>query len=237
MNLFDIAILLVIGASIVYGLYSGFLSSMFNSLGFLISYLCASLFYGAIARWFQGHDQWVSQLIHYTEGAARIPSLDLARSPISTLGAEQISSVVTQAQLPEPFGRLIESNISSYALLNSGATTLADYFNNTLVIVSINLISFVLLFLVLYATFSLVIAGTSYVVKFPVLRNLDWAAGGLIGLGRGILLALVFCSLVPIVLAVLPGGIDFIDEIFATSKYADFFLGNNPILQAIRGTI
>lgn len=237
MNLFDLVILVLVGISVVAGLYSGFLTTMFNSLAFFLSYLLSMLFYGSIARWFQGHPDWVAQIIHYTEGATSIPTLELARTPISSLGAEQISQVVTQAQLPYPFGRLVEMNILNHALAGEGASTLADYFNNTLVYVSINLLSFVLLFLLLYAAFSIAISAASYVVRFPVLRYGDSLAGGLIGAGRGVLLALVFCSLVPIALSVLPQGIDFIDDIFAKSAFASFYLENNPILQAIRGTI
>lgn len=237
MNILDIAIWAVLGASIVFGLYSGFLGSLANSVGMLLSYLFAWWFYGPLAKWFQGHEDWVAQLVHYTEGAARIPSLELARSNISALSHEQIVQTVEQADFPFPFGKLLLANIEGQTLEAIGAHTLGDYFNNTIVEVSINLISFAMLFLLLYAAFSIAIAATSYTVKLPVLRTLDWLAGGLVGLARGVMLALIACSLLPVVLSALPAGISLLDSILGGSSMLPFFLNSNPILDGIRGFI
>lgn len=237
MNYLDLAIWLVLGASIIIGLYSGFLSTLLNGLGMLISYICAWLFYGSLAEWFWGHTEWVEQLIHYTEGAARIPTLEMARSSISLLSAEQVGQIVDVSQMPEPFARLITENVAGHVLASQGLNTIADYFNNTVVYVSINIIGFVMLFLLLYIAFSIAISATAYVVRFPVIRTMDWLAGGIMGLGRGFVLAMVACSMIPIVLAILPSGIDFIDEILQTSSFAEFFLYKNPILDGIRGVI
>ena len=236
MNYLDLAVYLVIGVSIAIGLYSGFLSSLFNVFGMLISYACAWLFYSYLATWFYGHPDWIDQLIHYTEGASRLAT-DTARSSITLLTIEQAREIVAQAAMPEPFARLILDNIGNNALASQGMGTMADYFNNTVVYVSVNLISFTMLFLILYIAFSVAISATSYVVKFPILRAFDWALGGALGLGRGIMLAMIACSLIPIILAVLPSGIDFIDEIIETSKFAPFLLDKNPILEGIRGIV
>lgn len=237
MNILDIAIWAVLGASVIFGLYSGFLGTLANSAGMLLSYLLAWLFYGMLAAWFQGHEDWVGQLVHYTEGAARIPTLELARSGISALNAEQIARTVEQAAFPVPYGKLLLSNIAGQTLAATGAVTLADYFNNTIVEVSINLISFVALFLLLYTGFSVAIAATSYTVKLPVLRTMDWLAGGLVGLARGVMLALVACSLLPVALAALPSGVPMIESILESSGMLPFFLNSNPILDGIRGFI
>lgn len=237
MNILDIAIWAVLGASIVFGLYSGFLGSLLNSAGMLLSYAFSWLFYRPLASWFHGHEDWVGQLVHYTEGASRIPSLELARSSISALTSEQIAQTVSQAGFPFPFGKLLLQNIEGRTLEASGAYTLGDYFNNTIVEVSVNLISFAMLFLLLYIGFSIAIAATNYTVKLPVLRTMDWLAGGVVGLGRGVMLALVACSLLPVILAVLPSGIAFLDSILGGSNMLPFFLESNPILDGIRGFI
>ncbi len=236
MNYLDLAIFLIIGVSVAIGLYSGFLSSLFNALGMLISYVCAWLFYGSLATWFWSHVEWVAQLIHYTEGASRLAT-DTARASVGLLTPEQAQGIVMESAMPQPFARLILENIQGSVLAGQGLNTMADYFNNTVVYVSVNLLSFAMLFLILYVAFSVAISATSYVVKLPVLRVFDWAAGGLIGLGRGLFLALIACSLIPIVLAVLPSGIGFIDEIIATSTFAPYLLDGNPILEGIRGIV
>ena len=237
MNILDIAIWSVLGASIIFGLYSGFLGTLANSAGMLLSYLFAWWFYGSLASWFQGHEEWVGQLVHYTEGAARIPSLEYARSGISMLSSEQIAATVEQATFPIPYGKLLLMNIQGHTLAATGASTLADYFNNTVVEVSINLIGFVTLFLLLYTGFSIAIAATSYTVQLPVLRTMDWLAGGVVGLARGVMLALVACALLPVILAVLPAGVAMIDNILEQSALLPFFIDNNPILDGIRGFI
>ncbi len=237
MNLIDIAIWGVLGVSIVFGLYSGFLGSLLNSAGMLLSYLFAWWFYRPLASWFQGHEDWVGQLVHYTEGAARIPSLELARSNISALTPEQISATIEHANFPVPFGKLLASNIQGHTLASAGASTLGQYFNNTIVEVSINLLSFAMLFVLLYIGFSIAVAAVNYTVKLPVLRSMDWLAGALVGIGRGVMLALVACSLLPVVLAALPSGVPIVDSMLAGSKMLSFFLNSNPILDGIRGFI
>jgi uncharacterized membrane protein required for colicin V production len=237
MNIIDLALWAVLGVSIVFGLYSGLLGSLLNSVGMLFSYMFAWWFYKPVATWVQGHEDWVGQLIHYTEGAARIPSLELARSSISSLDSATIASTVEQARFPFPFGKLLLSNIESAALAHEGALTLGEYFNTTIVEVSINLLSFALLFALMYIGFSIAIAATNYVVKLPVLRTMDWLAGGVIGLARGVMLALVAVSLLPVVLSALPGGVPLIDDILGGSSMLPFFLDSNPILDGIRGVI
>ncbi len=237
MNIIDVAIMSVLGVSIIFGLYSGFLGSLLNSLGMLLSYLFAWWFYRPLAAWFQGHEDWVGQLVHYTEGAARIPSLELARADISTLSAEQIEKTIADANFPFPFGNLLSSNIAGDTLGPSGATTLEHYFNNTIVEVSINLLSFAMLFILLYIGFSIAVSATNYTLKLPVLRRLDWLAGGIVGLGRGVMLGMIVCSLLPVVLAALPSGVPMIEGILKGSDMLPFYMNSNPILEGIRGFI
>ena len=59
------------------------------------------------------------------------------------------------------------------------------------------MLAFLLAFIVIYAIVSLLINLLDHVVRFPVLRMFDWLPGGLCGLIRGSVIAVLLLTLLP----------------------------------------
>ena len=76
--------------------------------------------------------------------------------------------------------------------------------SQTIVSVSISILSFLICFLLAYVVLTFVIHLIQYVFELPVLRHLDALIGGVFGLVRGVLLLFILFTLVPIVMAVVP---------------------------------
>ena len=112
--------------------------------------------------------------------------------------------------------------------------TVSDLLSNTIVSVSLSILSFLICFLLSYIVLSFVIHLINYVFELPVLRHLDALAGGLFGLVRGALLLFILFALVPIVLAIAP--VPQIEEMIAASRMAPMF-DSQLILSILRSSI
>lgn len=235
MNLIDLAIVAVIGLSIAFGLYSGLISSLLNIIGLGISWLCAFTMYGRLSNWIIHNTSLMSQIVHYTEGASHIGSLEAANTAVSGASQSFVEQTVSQAGFPAPFDGMLLENILGEVFRGQGLTTMADYFNYTLAYAVLNIISFLLILVIFFALFSILNAIVGYVVQFPVLRQCDSLLGGAFGLVRGLFIVFALFMLLPIVLAVLP--LDFITEMLDQSRLAPLFRDYNFILDAIKSVL
>ena len=234
-NLIDVAIVAIIGLSVAYGLYSGLLSSVMNIVGLVVAWACAIFAYPTLSEWIVENTDWLQQIVHYTEGASSITSLETARTAVSGVSESFVIQAVNNANFPWPFSTMVYENIMGEAYAAHGLTTIADYFNYTLGYAALNIISFILILVIVYALFSMVNVLISYVAKLPVLRQFDSLLGGGFGLIRGIFIVFVIFMLVPVMLAVVP--VTLVQEMIDESRLASFFYEGNFILSAIRSVL
>jgi uncharacterized membrane protein required for colicin V production len=190
--------------SLLFGLYKGFIRSVLALLALFLSMWTAYSYAPKVTNWISGNDTLLNTVMYYSDASLRIPDLRDAETPVSTLSADRIVSIVAQADLPEPFSILLESNMmnQTYAVLPNA--TVSDYLNQTIVSVIINIISFVGIFLIAYLVFSLTISLAHYVFRFPSLRKFDALLGGIFGVGSGVFFVYILFALVPIFMTVLP---------------------------------
>ena len=97
----------------------------------------------------------------------------------------------------------------------------------------INIISFLMIYLILRIVSTYIMSWLDYSFKFFVLKKYDWIAGAAIGLIRGILGIAVIFTIMPIVLTVL--NFDAVREMVETNALASFFHNKNLILMIIPG--
>ncbi|MGI5898511.1 MAG: CvpA family protein [Christensenellales bacterium] len=234
-NLIDIAIIAVIGLSVAYGIYSGLLSSVMNIAGLLVAWVCAFLMYSSLSQWIIENTQLLQQIVHYTEGASNITSLETARTLVSSVSESFVAQAVRDANFPWPFNNMLYENIVGQVYISQGLLTFEDYFNYTLAYAALNIISFLLILFTVYLLFSMLSVLVGYVMKLPVLRQFDSLLGGGFGLIRGVFIVFVVFMLVPVVLAVVP--VDIVQEMIDESRLASFFYEGNFILSAIKSVL
>ena len=105
--------------------------------------------------------------------------------------------------------------------LQSRLQNSAALLSQTIVNVSLSILSFLICFLGCYIVASFLIHLICYVFELPVLRHLDALMGGVFGLARGVLLLFIFFALVPIIQAVVP--IQQITDLLNASRLAPLF--------------
>ena len=235
MNLIDYIVLGVVGVSVLFGFYRGFVSSVLNVGGGLLAFGLSFVLYPTMAGLIQGNEEIVRTMLHYTDASSRLGDLNLALTNVVQLGQQGIAEVLGKVSLPPPLDALLESNLTSQAYAASGVSTVADYVNQTIVQAGINILCFLVCFVVLYIVLSIVINAIKAVFRLPLLKQLDWLAGGVFGFLRGLLICAAAFTLVPLVLTVVP--VDFVSEMIDQSALAQPFIRNNLILLIMNGRL
>lgn len=236
MNIVDYVVLGLIGLSVLFGFYRGFISTVLNSSGCLISLILSFILYPKAAAMIQGNQELVRTLLHYTDASSRLGDLELALTNVGTLTSGKIAEVLAKVQLPPPLNTLLQVNLEQQVYgLSSGIDTVADYVSQTILTACINIICFLLCFAVIYIALALIVNLLKAIFRFPVLKQLDWLAGGIFGFLRGVLICYALFALVPLVQTMVP--IDMITELIEQSTLAPIFNNGNLILGIMNGKL
>ena len=72
MNIIDILILAVLGVSLIFGLYRGFISGVLSVAALIGAAAAAFAVSPSLAAWLQGNDTLVNTLMYYTDAGSHI---------------------------------------------------------------------------------------------------------------------------------------------------------------------
>lgn len=217
MNIIDIVILVVLGVSVVFGMYRGFISGVLSLAALIGAAALSFMMSGDLSAWLKGNETLVETLMYYTDAGSRVANLDLSLLSISQVNESALAQILRSANLPAAFESAFITSIASA----NGGMTIAQLLSQTIVNVSISILSFLICFFICYVAATFVIHLVQYVFELPVLRHLDALIGGVFGLIRGVLLLFILFALVPIVLAIAP--VPMIEELVEASRLAPMF--------------
>jgi len=204
MNIVDYSVIIIVIISLLFGLYKGFIRSVFALMGLFLSMWAAYSFAPHVVNWISGNETLLDTLMFYTDASLRISDVHTANTLVSLLSPNQIVSIVAQADLPKPFSILLESNMINQVYAALPQATVSEYLNQTIISAIIKIVSYVGVFFAAYLAFTVVMNLIHYVFRFPALRKLDSLLGGVFGLARGIFLVFILFALVPIFMTVVP---------------------------------
>ena len=230
MNIIDILVLAVLAVSVIYGMHRGFISGVLSVAALIGSAALAFATCGQLAAWLNGNETLVHTLMYYTDAGSRVSSLDLSFMSVSQVTEHTLAQILQSANLPAAFESAFITAIGGAA----GQMTISELLSQTIVSVSISILSFLICFFLYYIVATFVIHLIYYVFELPVLRHLDALIGGVFGLVRGVLLLFILFALVPIVLAVAP--VPQVEAMIAASQLAPMF-DSQLILSVLRHAI
>lgn len=228
MNLVDYVIIGIIGLSVLWGFYRGFIQTILNTGGCLLSLVGSFYLYPSIASSLQNNEELVHSLVYFTDATSRLGDLELSLTKVSDLTQAGIATVLQNVNLPEPLSTLLSYNLENQVYNSPGVQTVAEYINQTVISVSINILCFLACFVLLYIIISVVVNLLRSVFQFPLLKQLDWLLGGIFGALRGLLFCYALFIVVPLVQTVIP--LDEITTLINQSVLAQIFNNGNLIL-------
>lgn len=233
MNWVTLFLAVLICVTILEGIYRGFLHSVINLGIFFLSLFTSFLLYPVVSTAVKANDRIFNFLLYYTEGAEKIAEFKDSSLLIDSISPEQLQNIITASSLNEPFSTLIEQNISTSAFSAEGLMMIGEYYNMTIVCAVLNILSFLVLFVIAYIVFTFVLGIVNYTVKFPELKQYDRSSGALFGFLRGVLICFLIVTIVPVIFLLVPVGQ--ISDYFNTSSLGMFFYQNNFFLHLISG--
>lgn len=230
MNVIDFIIIGVVGLCMLFGFYRGFIQSVLNLGGGLLSLVASFLIFPKIADAVSGNTDITRMISSYTDSSTLLGNLDLSSQAVSSLTDSRIAEIVQKANLPAPVDTLLSHNLSQqvFSPLGNLATNVGDYVNQTILSVSINVLSFLVCFVACFVVLTILINLLRAVFRFPVLKQLDWLAGGLFGFLLGVVLCFVVFATMPLLESVIP--IPQFQELVEASALAKVFENGNLLL-------
>jgi uncharacterized membrane protein required for colicin V production len=231
MNIVDYAILAIIALSILWGFYRGFIQSVLSMGAVILALVGSFLIYPQVANMIQSNQDIARSLIHYTDASSRLGDLELSVAQVGTISSSTIGNIMQNIKLPTPINTILQYNLEHQVFSKAGISTVAEYVNQTIVAVSINILSFFLCFLVLYLVMSILINMLRAVFHFPLLKQLDWLAGGAFGALRGVVFCYAVFALVPLLMTVVP--FEQFSELMDQSTLAKVFNNGDLIMSII----
>ena len=227
-------LLFLIAIYVMQGVYKGFLMSMNSTIGMGVSWLVSAVATPLLSAQIAKGSTY-SFLLYMTDVSEKIESVELARTSVDTLSAQQIGDIVHFAKLPTPFGEALSHNLNSLAFAGTNYSTVADYLNVTVANVTVNIVSFLIIYILARAFITLILSSMYYASPFPVLRNFDGLVGGILGGVRGFFAMFAFVMIVPVVMLLVsvPELTKFLNE----SVLATFFYKANFLYGFISGVI
>ena len=233
MNLVSVFLLILICFTLLEGVYRGFMHSIINLGAFFLSIITSFIFSPLVSSAVKANDDIFNFMLYYTEGAEKIAVFKDTSLPIASMTQDKLQSIIAASNLNEPFSTLIHQNVTSSAFAPEGLTTIGQYYNMTIVCTVLNILSFLVMFLIAYIIYTFILGLVNYTVKFPELKQYDRFTGASFGAVRGLMICFLIIMIVPVVFLLLP--VDQVADYFYASKLGMFFYNNNFFLHLIRG--
>lgn len=235
MNIIDIVIIAIIAASVIYGLYRGFVQTLLSVACCLISIVVAFAYGPKVADLVSSNQGVSSTLATYTDAVTRVGDYSLASTPVNQLSDGVIQQVLDSVALPESIASILRGNLKNQSFDGTGLNTVNDYVSNTVVAVAVNILSFIAVYAACYLVLSILVSLIKHVFELPLLKQMDWLAGGVFGLIRGGLVLYVIFLVIPILSTIIP--LDTFNDHLAQSTLAPIFQSDGFFAQAIAGKI
>lgn len=223
MNVFDLLVVMIFAICIIYGVYHGFVSQALRTAGFFVSWALSALLRPVVGNALLASPDIKNAALYMSDIGDRIVNTEYLLSDISSLTPAQINEAIVTAnpRLPSSLINPLYNNIVNQVYADQGVNTLRDYFNYTLADTLINVVSFLLLFVVFGILYTVAVSMLDNIKKIPMLVHFDAPLGGCLGFVNAFLVCMFLFSLVPVVLCVMPIG--FITELLEGSALGGTF--------------
>ncbi len=235
MNLIDLGIIAVLAVGFLLGWYKGFLTTVFNLASYVASWLIALIFYKPLASFILAKTNFDNTLLYLTAGVEKLSDMSVANVDVNTLGAEKVTEIISSSDLPKPIENMMLDNILNNTFAQQGINTLSDYFNQTLINLSLSLISFLIIFFAVKLICTFVIGIVDFVAKLPVLKQFDKTAGGVCGVLQAAVFVCIVFAVIPIVMSVLP--MEDFNTMIQGSFFGRLFFNHNIIFNILKSVL
>lgn len=214
MNISDVVLIIIVGLFTFIGIKTGLVRTAIRFGAVFLSIFIALIIYPMFSEMFL--------------------SSEMANSLSETINTEYVLPYINN-MLEGSLGELNEANgvlgiISKNADMQ--AASAAEVLSDRITAIFVNVVTFLIIMILCRIAFAVISKLLIGVSEFPVLKQLNAFAGGIIGLLQGILICYLIITAVSAIAAVNP-SIKNIDESIQNSAIASYMYNNNFILNSL----
>ena len=221
MGVIDIIILVIVAVSVIYGAYRGFLGSLLSGGCFILAVILAFIAGPRVSEALRSNQGVCDMLSTYTDAVIRVEDSSLSNADVELLDDSTIDRICEDSGLPGPISSIVSRCLKDRTYRSSGISTVKEYMSDTLVGITVNVLSYVACFLIACILLNILSSVLRHVAELPVLKQLDSLCGAVIGLLRAVLILYVIFLLVPVISTLSP--VEGLEELLAQSKLAPYF--------------
>lgn len=237
MNIIDIIIIAILGLSLVSGMYKGFITSTLALLGFCGAWIASLASYQYLVSAVTANEGIMKFLSGLTSAVDLFKTTALANMQVAVASAADVDQAVSEIGIPF-ISRIFKENVLGQVFANNGLSTMGEYLSETLLTSALNVVSFVLMFIVIYAAILLVVNMLNNVFRFPALRHLDWLLGGVFGLVRGAVIVMLIFAVIPTISSALSSmNIDLLTDMINESTIGKIFEDHNIVASTLQSLL
>ena len=237
MNIVDIIILAILGLSLFSGMYKGFITSTLALVGFCGAWIASLASYQYLVKAVTANESLMKFFTGLVGALDIFKTTSLANMPVANATAANIDQAVSEISIPL-IDKLFRNNVVGQVFANEGLSTMNDYLTQTLMTTALNIICFLLMFIVIYAAVLLIVNLLNNVFRFPALRHLDWLLGGVFGLVRGLVIVMLIFAVVPTIASALSSmKITLLTDLLNESKFGSIFKDGAFLSQTLQSIV
>ncbi len=237
MNIIDIIILAILGFSLISGMHKGFITSTLALLGFCGAWVGAYFSYGYLVNAVQQNEGLMNIIRGLVSAADLFKTQALADLEVASATTAQINQAIGEFGIPM-IEDIFTANVTNQVFASLGFTKMGEYLTQTLLTSALNVLSFIVMFAVIYAAVLLLVNLLNNVFRFPALRHLDWLLGGVFGLVRGAVIAMLIFAVVPTLSSALESmDISLLSDLMNESYLSKMLQDNNVVMKTLNTLI
>ena len=197
MNIIDIILILVLGYSLLSGMYKGFIASGLSLLGFVASWFGAYYSYQTLTRVALSNSTIMGFCRNLLEASSFFESGDATLQVSQVANSDVFNRIASYIGEKVPLvGKAFANNVNTQVFAgklfgNVQLNTLSDYLDQTVWQAVFGVLSFIIMFALIYVVVTLFVNLLNHVISFPLFRRFDWLVGGVFGLLRGVVVVLL----------------------------------------------
>ena len=178
MNILDLAVMAILALFMLAGVYKGFVYTAIDILLYAVCVVFAFLMTPLMAFQVEQNEKLFNTMLYYTEGSENIYDVEYIKKDIAEIPNAELEEIYERSEVAFPMNERIRANVTDAAFESMGVTTLGDYFNQTMVLVTINILVFLVLFMALRIVLGFILGyrrGThkGRACRVPVLHDLS----------------------------------------------------------------
>lgn len=225
MNWIDIIVLIILTINSLMGIREGFIVTVFNLVGFIISYYIAKAYYPVVSKYIVANPDFFNKVKEVVN--SKIQPL-VEKNTV----ANDTNMLIQGIKLPKTImeGLLQDTHLDSY--VKDMTDTASSIITESLTHMLINIVSFLIVFAIAWLAIMIVVKVIDSFASLPILNQFNKLLGLSAGFIKGMFILYLFFAVLTPIISFSPDG--FLAEGVYSSKFGYYLYDNNILLKYLK---